>query len=235
MASKYMQKIRFSLCQQDALYLYGLWKQATIGNCQQPRPIRINAMALQKWRAWKSHGQISSSVAMMEYIRFATEVTLRLRAKQGKRSEKNGDSDASDGQLPKKHQNHTPQLAPLKDARQTASDGPHDGGSSSGMISPIRLPKQHGKQQDIGHASNPPPQHVLRYNSVYEPRSSPRPRRQRAASARLMHRRSSIDAPRSEDPSSTKVSTWTLEPWNQISTHGGGGGGGGGGGTMYQR
>ena len=118
-----------------------LWSMEASYNWKLPaaKTNRINAMALQKWRAWKSHGQLSSSVAMMEYIRFATEVTLRLRANQGKRSEKNGDSDASDGQLPLKHQSHTPQLAPLKDARQTASDGPHDGGSSSGMISPIRL------------------------------------------------------------------------------------------------
>lgn len=56
------------------LKLYGLYKQATIGNCdtQQPWAIQIEARA--KWDAWYSHYNKSKQSVEMEYVQLVEKL-----------------------------------------------------------------------------------------------------------------------------------------------------------------
>lgn len=50
------------------LKLYGLYKQATIGNCNIPQPWAIQMEARSKWNAWNSHMNKTKNVAENEYV-----------------------------------------------------------------------------------------------------------------------------------------------------------------------
>lgn len=56
------------------LKLYGLYKQATIGNCNTPQPWSIQIEARAKWDAWNSHFGKSKETAENEYIRLVEEL-----------------------------------------------------------------------------------------------------------------------------------------------------------------
>ena len=50
------------------LELYGLYKQATIGNINIPRPSFWDLTGKAKWDSWKLNENMSSSVAKNNYI-----------------------------------------------------------------------------------------------------------------------------------------------------------------------
>ena len=50
------------------LKLYGLYKQATVGNCNTPQPWAVQAVARTKWDAWNSHSGKSKQIVEAEYI-----------------------------------------------------------------------------------------------------------------------------------------------------------------------
>lgn len=50
------------------LKLYGLYKQATVGNCNISQPWIIQVEARSKWDAWNSHKNKQKNVAEKEYI-----------------------------------------------------------------------------------------------------------------------------------------------------------------------
>lgn len=54
----------------DLLYLYGFYKQATIGDCnvQQPSFNVFKLKEYKKWEAWNSHEGIEKETAMEHYI-----------------------------------------------------------------------------------------------------------------------------------------------------------------------
>lgn len=54
----------------DMLFLYGFYKQATIGDCNIEQPA-FNVFKLKeykKWEAWNSHEGIDTKTAMRQYI-----------------------------------------------------------------------------------------------------------------------------------------------------------------------
>jgi diazepam-binding inhibitor (GABA receptor modulating acyl-CoA-binding protein) len=56
------------------LKLYGLYKQATVGDCCTPQPWAIQMEARAKWEAWNSHMNKSKNVAENEYVQLVEKL-----------------------------------------------------------------------------------------------------------------------------------------------------------------
>jgi acyl-CoA-binding protein len=56
------------------LRFYGLYKQATLGKCTEPKPSFWAVIAKAKWDAWKSHGNMPKEEAMKKYVEGLKEV-----------------------------------------------------------------------------------------------------------------------------------------------------------------
>ena len=52
----------------DKLHMYKYQKQATVGNCDIPRPWAIQFQECAKWDAWNSVKDMSKEEAMSKYI-----------------------------------------------------------------------------------------------------------------------------------------------------------------------
>tara|TARA_B100001287_G_scaffold267521_1_gene262764 strand:- start:364 stop:630 length:267 start_codon:yes stop_codon:yes gene_type:complete len=60
---------------EDLLILYGLFKQATVGDCYIPKPGGIfNVKEKRKWEAWNEISGLSREDAMNEYIHKVEEL-----------------------------------------------------------------------------------------------------------------------------------------------------------------
>lgn len=59
------------------LQLYSLYKQATLGDNDQPAPSRLQVAAYEKWRAWRGCAGFTKEIAQDAYIQFATELMGR--------------------------------------------------------------------------------------------------------------------------------------------------------------
>ncbi|CAK9881241.1 unnamed protein product [Sphagnum jensenii] len=61
------------LSDDTALLLYGLYKQATVGPCNVPKPWSWNVIDLAKWTSWNQLGRMDSMEAMRLFIRTLEE------------------------------------------------------------------------------------------------------------------------------------------------------------------
>eukprot|EP00899_Mesostigma_viride_P027237 jgi/Mesvir1/7699/Mv11660-RA.1 len=61
-----------TLSPKDKLQLYGLYKVATCGKCNIPKPSMFNPSALAKWEAWNKLGDLPRSEAMADYVSLLT-------------------------------------------------------------------------------------------------------------------------------------------------------------------
>jgi diazepam-binding inhibitor (GABA receptor modulating acyl-CoA-binding protein) len=52
----------------DLLFLYGLYKQATQGDCDIPQPWAVQVEARAKWEAWNKNKKMDTFTAMRNYI-----------------------------------------------------------------------------------------------------------------------------------------------------------------------
>tara|TARA_Y100000389_G_scaffold99354_1_gene96069 strand:+ start:132 stop:413 length:282 start_codon:yes stop_codon:yes gene_type:complete len=66
----------------DLLYLYGMYKQATVGNCNVDEPSKFNVKPHAKWDAWNINKDIEKSVAMAFYIAKVDEIFVTLSNKK---------------------------------------------------------------------------------------------------------------------------------------------------------
>ena len=57
------------------LELYGLYKQATVGDNTTPRPGMFDFKAAKKWEAWKGFESVPRDRAMKRYIRVVKTLT----------------------------------------------------------------------------------------------------------------------------------------------------------------
>ncbi|XP_053359092.1 acyl-CoA-binding domain-containing protein 6 isoform X1 [Clarias gariepinus] len=57
-----------SASREQLLYLYGRYKQATVGKCNTPKPGFFDFEGQRKWSAWKQLDDMSKEQAMQEYI-----------------------------------------------------------------------------------------------------------------------------------------------------------------------
>lgn len=67
-ASNCLQTLMSELESDELLAFYGLYKQATVGPCDIPRPKWYQVQAKHKWEAWKNLGDMSRETAMANYI-----------------------------------------------------------------------------------------------------------------------------------------------------------------------
>lgn len=73
-AAKYLQSLVSELDSGQLLAFYGLYKQATVGPCDIPRPNWYQMQAKHKWEAWKNLGDMSRETAMADYIRAIAKI-----------------------------------------------------------------------------------------------------------------------------------------------------------------
>ena len=59
---------------EDLLILYGLYKQATQGDCTIPQPWRVQVDARAKWDAWFKNRGMYRQIAMEKYIEKVNEL-----------------------------------------------------------------------------------------------------------------------------------------------------------------
>lgn len=67
-ATAYLQTIVSELDQRNLLTFYGLYKQATVGPCNTPKPGIFNLQAKAKWNAWNELNDMTKDTAMGRYI-----------------------------------------------------------------------------------------------------------------------------------------------------------------------
>ncbi|KAK5892371.1 hypothetical protein CesoFtcFv8_012756 [Champsocephalus esox] len=69
-----VKKVKTRPTDQELLDLYGLYKQATVGEVNTERPGMLDFKGKAKWDAWNSRKEKSKEDAMSAYIALATEV-----------------------------------------------------------------------------------------------------------------------------------------------------------------
>jgi len=62
---------------QDLLKLYGLYKQATVGDNDTPKPGMLDFKGKMKWQAWEDRKGMSQADAEQAYIAFVKELQER--------------------------------------------------------------------------------------------------------------------------------------------------------------
>ena len=73
---EYMKKSNL-LQKEDMETLYGLYKQATCGNCNIKEPNKLNIVAYLKYKNWMKNKGKSKDVAMSEYSKFTETVASK--------------------------------------------------------------------------------------------------------------------------------------------------------------
>ena len=69
--NKYISKVKDlgDISDSDKLYLYGNYKQALFGNINIDKPSFFNLKETEKWKAWNNLKDVSSEIAMKNYIK----------------------------------------------------------------------------------------------------------------------------------------------------------------------
>lgn len=67
---------KISIPQNELLYLYSRYKQATQGPCCTPRPGILQFEGKKKWDAWKSLGAMTKQEAQSEYVAKIQELDI---------------------------------------------------------------------------------------------------------------------------------------------------------------
>uniref|UniRef100_A0A1I8MRV3 Acyl-CoA-binding domain-containing protein 6 n=1 Tax=Musca domestica TaxID=7370 RepID=A0A1I8MRV3_MUSDO len=73
-ATQQVQKTHDKIVPNDLLQLYGLFKQATVGECNTSKPNIFNMQARAKWSAWQELGSMSSEEAKKRYVEKVKEL-----------------------------------------------------------------------------------------------------------------------------------------------------------------
>ena len=72
--SNEIKKIKNKPSDNDLLVLYGLYKQATIGDCNTDRPGFLDFKGKSKWDSWNSYSGKNQEEAMKLYIEKAKDL-----------------------------------------------------------------------------------------------------------------------------------------------------------------
>ncbi|KAL2711469.1 acyl-CoA-binding protein [Vespula squamosa] len=64
---------------EELLELYALYKQATIGDCDTPKPGMFDLKGKAKWEAWRSKKGNSKEVAKQAYIKYVGELMEKYK------------------------------------------------------------------------------------------------------------------------------------------------------------
>ncbi len=58
----------------ELIELYGLYKQATVGNINTEKPMFLNLKEVTKWNAWNKHIGLSQYDSEVKYIMFVNDM-----------------------------------------------------------------------------------------------------------------------------------------------------------------
>ena len=93
---------RIKLSTEQKLQFYGLFKQATVGPCDRPKPGLLEMVEKAKWSAWKKLGKMGKEEAVAAYVRLLDQVAPQWKDELGdldngddaeeKSSDRGGDS-----------------------------------------------------------------------------------------------------------------------------------------------
>uniref|UniRef100_W8B4D6 Acyl-CoA-binding domain-containing protein 6 n=1 Tax=Ceratitis capitata TaxID=7213 RepID=W8B4D6_CERCA len=75
-AAEHLQKIHNTLDATNLLEIYGLYKQATCGRCNTPKPGVFNIQSRSKWCAWNDLGDMSATDAKLQYIEKVKKIDI---------------------------------------------------------------------------------------------------------------------------------------------------------------
>jgi diazepam-binding inhibitor (GABA receptor modulating acyl-CoA-binding protein) len=79
---KLIKKSGFEMTNDELLTLYGLYKQATIGNCDTQKPSGIlSPKDFAKWNAWNSNKNINKYDAMTSYSKYVENLVKKYDSK----------------------------------------------------------------------------------------------------------------------------------------------------------
>lgn len=73
-AADHLQHLVSKLDSNALLRFYGLYKQATVGRCNVPKPGIFNMQGRAKWTAWNELGEMSKEAAMIAYVNALDEI-----------------------------------------------------------------------------------------------------------------------------------------------------------------
>lgn len=77
-AAKKIKELKYRPDDDTLLKLYGLYKQATLGDCNLPQPWFYEVKQLAKWNAWTSQKGKLKKVASNEYIKLVTKLIEKI-------------------------------------------------------------------------------------------------------------------------------------------------------------
>ena len=60
---------------EELLHIYGLYKQATVGDCNLPEPGFFQFKEKQKWTAWNQKRGLQQNTAKQSYIDFINQIS----------------------------------------------------------------------------------------------------------------------------------------------------------------
>tara|TARA_Y100000780_G_C13646508_1_gene402731 strand:+ start:915 stop:1169 length:255 start_codon:yes stop_codon:yes gene_type:complete len=66
-ACESVKKLKNKPSNNDLLFLYAHFKQATVGKCDVSKPSMFNQKECAKWNAWNNLGSMDKETAMMNY------------------------------------------------------------------------------------------------------------------------------------------------------------------------
>lgn len=74
LCTKSVNNLKTRPTDEDLLFLYGHYKQATEGNCNKSKPLFINFKECAKWDAWNKLMNLPKEEAMLLYIKKVKEL-----------------------------------------------------------------------------------------------------------------------------------------------------------------
>ena len=74
LCTKSVNNLKTRPSDEDLLFLYGHYKQATEGNCNKSKPLFINFKECAKWDAWNNLMDLPKEQAMLLYIKKVKEL-----------------------------------------------------------------------------------------------------------------------------------------------------------------
>jgi diazepam-binding inhibitor (GABA receptor modulator, acyl-CoA-binding protein) len=76
LAADAVQRSHQQVSQEQQLVLYGLYKQATVGDNRPPQPGFLDFKGRAKWNAWKEYAGMSRTEAERRYISLCRDLLL---------------------------------------------------------------------------------------------------------------------------------------------------------------
>ncbi|XP_051812273.1 acyl-CoA-binding protein homolog isoform X3 [Acanthochromis polyacanthus] len=73
-AAEDVKKVKTRPTNEELLELYGLYKQATVGDINTDRPGLTDPKGKAKWDAWEGRKGMSKDDSMSAYVKLATEI-----------------------------------------------------------------------------------------------------------------------------------------------------------------